>query len=269
MDDYAYAYLRLKLRKLTGIDLDHYKSAQVQRRMQAFLEQSGCPHWPAFFRACEGEPQRLDNLCGYLGINVSAFFRDPEKWRYLQEAIVPHLLRGHPALRVWSAGCSRGQEPSSLAILLAESTHLYNRHSIVATDIDGQALAAARAGGPYLVAEVEPLPAPLRDRYLTLEDGRYWFTDPRLKRKIRFCEHNLLADPFVPPEPGPDPYDLIVCRNVLIYFTPAGKRHLTERLHSMLRPGGVLFVGSTEILAQADCVGLEPLEMSFYRRVEE
>ena len=268
MDEFAYAYVRLKLLKLTGIDLEHYKSAQVQRRLAVFLEQSGCPHWPAFFRACEHDPQRIDALRNYLGINVSAFFRDPEKWKCLEEEVLPQLLRGHPSLRAWSAGCARGQEPYSLAVLLAEATSPYRRHEIVATDIDTEALAAARTGGPYPAAEVEPMPPSWRDRYLASRDGHFWFADQRLQRKVHFCEHNLLAEPFALPGPGPDPYDLILCRNVVIYFAAASKRRLYQRLHDALRPDGVLLVGSTEILSSADSIGLEPLQMSFYRRVD-
>jgi chemotaxis protein methyltransferase CheR len=266
MDDFAYAYVRLKLRKLTGIDLDHYKSAQVQRRLQALLEQSGYPHWPAYFRACERDPQGIDTLRNYLGINVSAFFRDPEKWQYMEKVVLPHLLHGHSTLRIWSAGCSRGQEPYSLAVLLAEMTSPYSRHTIVATDIDGEALAAARAGGPYLAEEAATMPALLRERYLAFRDGRYWFTDKRLQRKVLFADHNLLAEPFVPPDPTTDPYDLILCRNVVIYFTSAGKQRLYQRLTNLLRPGGVLFVGSTEILPAAASAELQPLEMSFYQK---
>lgn len=264
MEDREYAYIKHKVLSLTNVDLDGYKSPQMQRRLRTFLLRSGHPNWPAFFRAIQDDPQKIDQLKNYLTINVTAFFRDPDKYRRLQEIVLPALLRGHPKLNVWSAGCSHGHEPYSLAILLAEATSPYRPHYILATDIDHSALDKAQAGGPYSSEELEHVSSPLIARYFEQRPGGYWVSK-RLQRKITFSYHDMLAAPFILP-PGGEGYDLIVCRNVVIYFTVEVKNQLYRRFHDALRPGGVLFVGGTEIIPRASDIGFEIMEMSFYRR---
>ncbi len=264
MDAYEYTFVKNKTLKLTGVDLNCYKGPQMQRRLQTFLRRSGHSDWPTFFRMIQGDAEKLGEFRDFLTINVSYFFRDEEKWKCLQELILPELLRGHPKLRVWSAGCSRGHEPYSLAMLLIETTSYYRLHQILATDIDGSALAWAQAGGPYSAEEVAHVPPALFESYF-VEDNGYWVNN-RLQRKVTFRQHNLLADPFLPSGEGGDGYDLIVCRNVVIYFTADVKQKLYRRFYEALRPGGVLFIGGTEIISKAPDMGFEAISMSFYRR---
>ncbi|MBN1889469.1 MAG: protein-glutamate O-methyltransferase CheR [Thermoflexales bacterium] len=264
MQDREYAYIKLKILALTGVDLGGYKSPQMQRRLRTFLLRSGQPNWPALFRAIQNDPQQIGQLKNYLTINVTAFFRDPDKYRRLQEIVLPELLRGRPKLDVWSAGCSHGHEPYSLAILLAEVTSPYRPHFILATDIDRSSLDKAQAGGPYSSEELEHVPPPLIERYFEQRASGYG-VNKRLQRKITFRYHDMLAEPFILPLGG-DGYDLIVCRNVVIYFTAEVKCQLYRRFHDALRPGGILFVGGTEIIPRAADMGFEIMEMSFYRR---
>lgn len=254
-----HALIKREVLRLTGVDLDHYKTAQMQRRLQAYLKRSGHPDWPTFFRALRNDPVALEKFKAYLTINVSSFFRDIERFRHLHQAILPELLRARSKLRVWSAGCSRGQEPYSLAILLAELAGPLRRHYILATDIDRSALEWARAGGPYTAEEVKDVPPSWLQRYFTHRDGAYWVTE-ELKEKVQFREHNLLSDPYE------KDFDLIVCRNVVIYFTAEVKQRLYRRFRDALRPGGVFFVGGTEIVLNARELGLEMVGISFYRR---
>jgi chemotaxis protein methyltransferase CheR len=262
MEEYEYSFVKHKVRKLTGVDLNCYKSQQVQRRLNVYLLRSGYANWARFFREIQDDPEEQSKLKDYLTINVSAFFRDPEKFAYLREDILPQLLRNHPRLRVWSAGCSLGHEPYSLAIALAEATGLYCRHPILATDIDHSALKRAQAGGPYSAEELVNVPPDLLERYFRADgshDGQYYVIDA-LRRKVTFRHHDLLADPFE------TNFDLIVCRNVVIYFTKEAKRKVHQRFHDALRPGGVLFVGGTEVVSQAQSIGLELSGISFYAR---
>jgi chemotaxis protein methyltransferase CheR len=259
MDAHEYNFVKLKVKKLIGVNLDGYKSAQVQRRLRTYLIRSGHANWPSFFRAIQHDPIKLGELRDYLTINVSAFFRDPEKFEQLRTSILPELLRGHPRLRVWSAGCSRGHEPYSLAITLCEATGPYCRHTILATDIDHSALKRAQAGGPYSTDELVNVPPPLIGRYFKARDDGYYVVE-NLRRKITFRHHNLLDDPFE------NAFDLIVCRNVVIYFTAEVKAHLYRRFYDGLRPGGVLFVGGTEVISKAPDIGFAPVGISFYRR---
>lgn len=259
METREYTYIKRKALKLTGVDLNCYKAPQVQRRLRTYLVRSGHSNWPSFFRAVQNDPVALDKFKDYLTINVSSFFRDPDKFEYLQQSILPGLLRGHPGLRVWSAGCSHGHEPYSLAIMLARATGLYHRHQILATDIDRSALERAQAGGPYSADEVANVPPPSLNHYFKAHDDGYHVIES-LRRMITFRYHNLLADPFE------SRFDLIVCRNVVIYFTAEVKRRLYRCFHDALRPGGVLFVGGTEVVPKACDIGLETAGISFYRR---
>ena len=139
-----YTLVQRKILLLTGVNLNGYKSQQIQRRLRTYLLRSGYPNWAAYFHAAQNDDAELDRLKDYLAINVTAFFRDAPKYAYLQETVLPLLLRGRPKLRVWSAGCSEGHEPYSLALLLAGATSLYRNHYLLATDIDHAALECAQ-----------------------------------------------------------------------------------------------------------------------------
>ncbi len=264
MDEREYIFIKRKVLNLTGVDLNCYKTPQVQRRLKTYLVRSGHPNWHAFFRAVQQDQAAIDKLKDYLTINVSSFFRDMEKFEYLQQSILPDLLRGRPRLNVWSAGCSHGHETYTLAIILAEATGFYRQHYILGTDIDHSALDRAQAGGPYTDEEISKVPAHLVDRYFnhhtgnTKSEGHYIIES--LRRKLTFRYQNLLEGSFE------REFDLIVCRNVVIYFTAEVKTRLYERFYDALRPGGVLFVGGTEIVSKASDLGFETAGISFYRR---
>lgn len=259
MEAREYIFVKRKVLNLTGVDLDCYKTPQVQRRLKTYLLRSGHPNWPNYFRAVQTDLTELARLKDYLTINVSAFFRDDAKFAYLRERVLPGLLHHTPRLRVWSAGCSHGHEPYSLAITLANLAGLYRRHHILATDIDRSALERAEAGGPYSAQEVEKVPPqPLQRYFRERADGHYIIEG--MRQRITFRCHNLLADPFE------GTFDLIVCRNVVIYFTAEVKHRLYRQFHQALRPGGILFVGSTEIIPKAASAGFDSVGISFYRK---
>jgi chemotaxis protein methyltransferase CheR len=231
----------------------------VQRRLRTYLVRSGHPNWPSYFRAVQTDLAELARLKDYLTINVSAFFRDDDKFAYLREKILPRLLYHSPRLRVWSAGCSHGHEPYSLAITLADLAGFYRHHHILATDIDRSALERGEAGGPYSSQEVEKVPPQLLKRYFRERVDGYYIIEG-MRQRITFHSHNLLADPFE------GAFDLIVCRNVVIYFTAEVKHRLYGQFYQALRPGGVLFVGSTEIIPKAASTGLDSVGISFYQK---
>lgn len=259
MEAWEYNYIRSQTLALTKVDLNCYKAPQMQRRLEVYLARSGYPNWPKFFKAIRDDSLALYKFRDYLTINVSSFFRDPEKYQYLQTVILPELLHHSSRLHIWSAGCSHGQEAYSLAILLAEASKPGVQLKILATDIDGSALSWGKAGGPYTKDELINVSPQLQSRYFQLRPDGYWITDA-LRHKVTFRQHNLLADPFL------KGFDLIICRNVVIYFEPAAKNKLYCNFHDALRPGGVLFVGGTEIVPKAADLGFEATGISFYRR---
>jgi chemotaxis protein methyltransferase CheR len=259
MEVLEYNYIKRKILILTGVDLNGYKSSQMQRRLDTFLQRSSCPTWQNYFAGIANNPAAIRKLRDYLTINVSSFFRDVKKFDYLREKILPELLSHRSTLRVWSAGCSRGHEPYSLAMMLAEAIGPKGPHYILATDLDHSALAWAQAGGPYLTDEVASVPSLWLQRYFNLRPDGYYVNEA-LRRRITFREHNLLHDP------SDQGFDLIVCRNVVIYFTGEAKDQIYSSFYQSLRPGGILFVGGTEIVSQASDIGFEPVGISFYQR---
>ena len=259
MEEREYLLVKRKVRELVEVDLTHYKSRQVQRRLSALLARSGYSSWTQYFRHLEGDAQALRKFKSYLTINVSEFFRDSSKWAYMGEQVLPQLLQGRARMRIWSAGCSHGAEPYTLAMLLDELSAYPRGHRILGTDIDRGMLDQARGGGPYTEDDVKNVGEDRLRRYFDRDGDDYW-VKPTLRSRITFCHHDLLNDPF---EEG---FDLIVCRNVVIYFTAETKSLLYRRFTEALRIGGVLFVGGTEIISSARELSLHSFHISFYRR---
>ncbi|KYD28425.1 protein-glutamate O-methyltransferase CheR [Geobacillus sp. FSL W8-0032] len=255
MDDYMQFIAKVK--RKTGIDLSLYKEAQMKRRLAALYAKKGLNSFSELFAAMEKDPALWHECLDRMTINVSEFYRNAKRWEVLEQTILPRLLAENPRPRVWSAACSTGEEPYTLAMVLAQHVPL-SRVSVLATDIDENALARARLG-LYSERSLAELPEAMRKKFFT-KDGDWYKIDDKIKRTVTFEKHNLLADPF------PRPFDLIVCRNVLIYFTEEAKRTLYRKFHAALRPGGVLFVGSTEQIFNPGLYGFEMEETFFYRR---
>lgn len=271
MEEEVYAQLTALVRELLGINLDYYKDEQMKRRLDAWRVRVGARTWPEYFKRLQTDEIELGRFRDYLTINVSSFFRDPERWQILRQKVVPELLeqaarREHaqdhdlpaPHLRLWSAGCSIGMEPYSLAILLDELTPSYG-HYLLATDLDRGALAKARACGPYTADEVQNLNDLQRSQYFRPGGPPFYVTEA-LARRVDLQELDLLADAF-PPD-----MDLIVCRNVVIYFTEGAKAKLYRRFYEALRPGGVLFVGGAEVISHPAEIGFRNYGLSLYQR---
>lgn len=259
MDDQSYLYLKKKILKLTNIDLDSYKSEQMRRRLNSFLVVNGVDNIADYGFRLESNPVMLEKLKDFLTINVSEFFRDAPLFERLKTFILPQLLKNSRRLNIWSAGCSHGAEPYSIAMLL-ESISPYLNHRILATDLDEGALIQARAGGPYSPAEVKNTPSGFILKHFTLSAGNYTLNE-KIRQKIEFRCQNLLCDEF---ESG---FDLIMCRNVTIYFTEEANKRLKQKFCHSLKEGGVLFIGSTEVMFNSQSIGFKELETCFYQKM--
>lgn len=240
----------------TGLDLHQYKAAQLQRRIQGMMESRGARTLEQFWTMLTSEPDGLIWFMDKLAINVSELFRNPEKWQDLEERVLPDLFQRTRDLKAWSAGCSIGAEAHTLAIILAEK--FPGNHKIIGTDIDQAALAQASAGR-YSDADMRSTPEKYRDKYFLKSEG-YWHANSQLKKYLTFRTHNLLQGKF---DSG---FDLIVCRNVVIYFTDEAKNELYRRFYEALKPGGVLFVGSTERIFHSKELGFETPLSFFYQK---
>ncbi|HYF95492.1 MAG TPA: protein-glutamate O-methyltransferase CheR [Symbiobacteriaceae bacterium] len=255
----GYPVFRKAVLDLTGIDLDCYKGTQMERRLQTIMRRVGVADLGAYARLLSTTPSRVKEFQDFLTINVSEWVRNPEKFEELQKVILPDLLKRAPRLKIWSAGCSNGSEPYSVAMLLDESDPA-GRHQILATDLDEEILKAARAG-VYTDKDIRGVSPARRSRYF-IQDGDKFTVKPELKSRVQYERQNLLSDPF------PTDVDLVLCRNVVIYFTEEAKDELYRRFHRALKPGGILFVGGTESLLKARDLGYASVSPFFYRAVK-
>ncbi|MFC4735895.1 CheR family methyltransferase [Bacillus daqingensis] len=241
--------------KKTGIDLTLYKESQMKRRLTSLRDKRGFISFSDYYKALRSDEQLFKEFLERMTINVSEFFRNRSRWDILETRILPELVKQRGSLKMWSAACSTGEEPYSLSILL----HLLElKGSILATDLDESILNRARAG-LYMEKSLKEVPPAQRDQFFT-KDLAGWKISERIKKPVTFKKHNLLQDTY------PAGLDLIVCRNVMIYFTEEAKIDIYNRFSDSLRTGGILFVGSTEQIFNPAKFGLESADTFFYRK---
>jgi chemotaxis protein methyltransferase CheR len=240
-----------------GVDLTQYRASQMDRRLASMAERVGVEGPEQFWHWLTAEDGRMQAFIDRLSINVSELLRNPEKWDELQRAVLPILLNDRSCLKAWSAGCSYGAEAYSLAMQLQESAPL-GWHTILGTDIDQEALDRAR-DPEFSEADMRFVSEARREAFFE-KRGEGYVPKPILKRRVEFRRHDLLQDPY-----GTD-YDLILCRNVAIYLNDAAKQRLYRGFVEALRPGGVLFLGSTERISRCRDLGLETYMPFVYRK---
>jgi len=245
------------VRILLGIDLAQYKPAQVWRRVNGFASARGLPDPDALVARAREDPVVRQAFLDMLTINVSEFFRNPEAWEALVEKHLKPMLLGRLPIRIWSAGCSLGYEPFTIAMLAREIAPQAPVH-ILATDLDETILARARKA-VYAESQMGGVSPARRARFFRKVDAG-WEALPEIQAMITWRRHDLLRDPYE------RPFDIICCRNVVIYFTEAAKSQMYTRFCESLRPGGVLFLGATESIPGARTVGLTPTVLTFYVR---
>ena len=248
-----------KVKRKTRIDLSLYKEAQMKRRLTSLYEKRGYRNFTEYFEAIDRDSALLDEFLDRMTINVSEFYRNAQRWKVLQDKIFPQLLEKNKRLKIWSAACSTGEEPYSLAMVL--SNHIPLRDiSIQATDLDKGVIEQAKVG-LYGARSIKEVPKDIVDRYFIKEGTHYQVVD-EIKRTVTFRQHNLLEDRY---EPN---HDLIVCRNVMIYFTEEAKVQIYHNFSKALKIGGILFVGSTEQIFNPEQYGFEVVDTFFYQKVK-
>jgi len=258
MVDQDYLQFISQVKRKTGIDLALYKEAQMKRRLTSLRQKRGFHDFSTYFEAIGKDRQLYCEFLDRITINVSEFFRNFNRWEVLMNKILPRLLAERPRLKTWSAACSTGEEPYTLAMIHTKYMPL-GQVDILATDIDEGAIERAKQG-VYLERSLVECPKEFVKQYF-VKEGQLYRLSEEIKRAVRFKKHNLLAQPF---ETG---FDLIICRNVMIYFTEEAKHELYMKFSKALRPGGVLFVGSTEQIFQPKQYLFEPEDTFFYRKL--
>ncbi|MED1673828.1 protein-glutamate O-methyltransferase CheR [Pallidibacillus thermolactis] len=246
-----------KIKMKTGIDLSLYKEQQMKRRLTSLYEKHGYKSFLDFYRGIEKDKDLLYAFLDRMTINVSEFYRNAKRWEVLEKKFLPPLLKNKRNLKIWSAACSTGEEPYTIAMILSKFLPL-SEIKILATDIDENVLHKAKIG-VYHERSLNEVPEEMKKRYFR-KDIDYYIINDEIKRTVTFKKHNLLSDPFE------QNFDLIVCRNVLIYFTEAAKDTLYYKFSHALKPGGIFFVGSTEQIFNPGKYKLEPADTFFYQK---
>ncbi len=268
-DEAALRALTQQITLARGICCDAYKHKCLRRRIAVRMRARGVHTYPDYAAVLRADAAEYDRLLDALTINVTRFYRNPETWRALAH---PHLAdlwrRRHGEVRVWSAGCASGEEPYTLAVLLAEvarqegGTGTLVRARIDATDVDAESLARTDAAS-YADAAFQEMPPELVRRYFTAEVPRRPL--PEIRRLVQVRRHDLLRE-----GPPAAPYDLIVCRNVVIYFDRPTQERLFAQFADALAPGGRLVLGKVETLfgPARDRLVLEDPRERLYRRAD-
>jgi len=252
----------------TGIVLDERKREMVYRRLMRRVRETGLPSFSSYCERLKNDEQELPAFINSITTNLTSFFRENHHFEYLKSQIIPDLIRGKSdrKLRIWSAACSTGEEPYSIGISLLEAMQGRLQEwdaKVLATDLDSECIEKAKAG----IYKTERISA--------LQDNRQkrWFmkgkstTSDSVKIKsevaalITFKTLNLLHD-----WPMKGPFDVIFCRNVLIYFDRATQAELIARYHALLSQGGYLMLGHSESLP-ADYIGFEVVGRTVFRRL--
>lgn len=252
----GYELFKKNVASLTGVDLTMYKY-QIHRRVHTLMRNWQISDYREYYDLLVNNIEKRRDFLNYITINVTEFFRNPDRWRILREEILPDLaLQGVRKVNIWSAGCSSGQEPYSLAILALE---LNIPFQVLAVDVDEGALTKAHEG-IYPATQLEKITEETRDRYFIPAGEQMFRIHPRVMRKISFKRFNLLQDPF------PEGQHLILCRNVVIYFSADTKAKLYRDFYKCLAPGGYLMVGSTEQIFGYSEIGFENAGSFLYRK---
>lgn len=255
---YDYEYFKKAVLDLTKIDLSAYKEKQMKRRIDTLIAKNKIVGYDKYVAALKGDNRLFEEFVNYLTINVSEFYRNPDQWQIMDKEIIPELIRKFGKnLKIWSAACSTGDEPYSLVMALSRHLPL-NQIKIYATDLDKQVIAKAKTG-LYVEKSIASVPDDLKKKYFTKIGPSYQISN-EIKSRVEFKEHNLLKDTY------PTDCHLIVCRNVLIYFTEEAKEEVFRKFQKSLKSGGFLFIGSTEQIINHREIGFERKNSFYYEK---
>lgn len=255
-----------------GIKLGAEKRSLVVGRLQKVLHSRGFNSFQEYYDFVVGDAsgQAIAELAARISTNHTFFYRESDHFDFFVKTALPEVVSRHQKrndrdLRIWCAGCSSGEEPYTLVMLMKEYFGLSYKDwnaGVLATDISPRALASAKAG-LYTSDRIEPLPEALRRKYFRSTDQELWQIDDGVKREVTLRSLNLMNRSF----PFKRPFDIIFCRNVMIYFDQPTREQLVQRFTDNLVPGGYLFIGHSESLRREVCP-LDYVMPALYRKRE-
>ncbi len=247
--------------ELLNLNLDGYKLKRVKRRTNSLMRRHDIDDYKECLDLLENDREFKAAYMNHFTINTSEFFRNPDSFEYMQEELLPKILSEKNKIKIWSAPCSNGSEPYTLAIILKELGVDENSFSLLASDIDPEILEdASRAVYPQKA--LENMSQELIDKYFSPVDNKKdsYKLSPRIKKLVNFEEKDLINERYE------SNWDIILSRNFFIYLTKELKGKLTEKFVSSLNPGGYLFLGNTEFIFNPGKYDLEKVHLSFYRK---
>jgi chemotaxis protein methyltransferase CheR len=262
----AFQKLKTLLKEKAGLNCEGYREEYLRRRFGVRLKATSCPKYGQYLFYVNKNPQEIQCLLNDLTINYTFFFRDSDVFQYLEKTLLPKLFHSNTKVQIWSAGCASGEEPYSLAILAHEilGTPAASRQvSIYASDIDKDALDKAQKG-EYLRKQLDGVAESLISKYFTKEGEVYKIKD-FVKKSIQFERNDLM-------KPSLRRYlDLILCRNVMIYFSKEGQQHIHMNFYNALREGGHFITGKAEMLSGEPSQKFKQIELKFrvYQKPKE
>ena len=241
-----------------NIDLDAYKEKQLRRRISTIMKSSGANDLREYARLIERDEEVRKAFLDYITINVTEFYRNKDLFEEFEGIILERIVPNFRNIKIWSAACSNGSEPYSLAMIL-DKNNIRIRNKILGTDIDDGILEKARIGA-YKDHEVNNLDKKDLETYFTFKEGLYHI-DERIKDMVQFKKHDLIVDDY---EKG---FHVIVCRNVTIYFKNEVKDEIYRKMNQSLVPGGILFIGATESIYNPEAFGFRKLSTFIYEKI--
>jgi len=246
-----------KVANLIGLNLFNYKNAQMERRIVSLMNRNGINKLDEYYNILAASKEKLEEFTNMLTINVTEFFRNNDKFNELEEKFIPELLKKHGSIKIWSAGCSCGAEIYSIAMII-DRLGVLDKCTLVASDFDQNILNRAKQGH-YTKFELGTIKPEYKKYFIPLDEkGDRFKVDSKLTSKVKFERRDLLNGKF---DTG---FHLILCRNVVIYFTEDAKDKLYSDFYNSLVPGGILFIGSTERIHNYREIGFNLSSSFFY-----
>lgn len=242
---------------LINLDLTNYKNKQMERRIASLMNKTGIKNLKEYLNILRTDKTKLDEFLNMLTINVTEFFRNAEKFEELKKTYIPELFRNKSRIKVWSAGCSIGAEIYTLAMIFNE-LGLFDKCEFIASDFDTTILNRAKSA-IYNGFEYKTLPSQYQKYFTQIDENNYQF-DKSLASRVKFEKQDLLNAKF---QSG---FDLILCRNVVIYFTDESKDLLYKKFYDSLNPQGIMFIGSTERINNHKDIGFNLRSSFFYQK---
>ncbi|WP_027339612.1 CheR family methyltransferase [Halonatronum saccharophilum] len=248
-----------KVSTIINVDLSSYKEQRVERRINNLIAKNNLKNYEGCLKRLKESKEFQREFLEHMTINTSEFFRNPMNYKHLQEVLFPKLFAKKQKVKIWSAASSNGCEAYTLSIILKELGISPSRYQLKATDIDPSILEEAREG-TYSNNALKRVPKDILSKYFTKKDN-YYQLDKKIMAPVEFSKLNLLKDSY------DKNIDLILCRNVFIYFTKETKEQLTTKLSNSLAKDGILFLGNTEYLLQPEKFNLKKIYNSFYQKI--